>query len=353
MLSSECARERKEAPVIKIRTPSMKKVPISKETFAFWRLFPKISSGMRRFLERFGKRIAITLGVFCCLYYPVGMLIVQDINDDVRFAEERMEGASGAASVVLMADLIEREVKHTSWTPNAPFFYPAFALDNMPNFQLGMIGALYRFAYEMQDQIGRTRGSSQADQNLDKAAGLLKYNGRIWVYEPSISWLPTTPSNQQYWVAAKSLRAYNKELINGQTVFEARADNLMATLERFAKDLGSLSAVIDKHLEKERGFLPDTQVDDIFYETKGRLYAYLMILTAFKEDFASVIQDKALGEAWDKMLNSLEEAVKLNPLVVTNPAPDGLFLQPHLAVQGFYLLRARTQMQEVANILLK
>jgi hypothetical protein len=31
---------------------------------------------------------------------------------------------------------------------------------------------------------------------------------------------------------------------------------------------------------------------------------------------------------------------------------DGLFVPSHLEVQGFYLLRARTQLREVANILL-
>ena len=37
-----------------------------------------------------------------------------------------------------------------------------------------------------------------------------------------------------------------------ERIFEARADNLMATLDRIAADVGSSSATIDKHLAGSR-----------------------------------------------------------------------------------------------------
>jgi hypothetical protein len=43
----------------------------------------------------------------------------------------------------------------------------------------------------------------------------------------------------------------------------------------------------------------------------------------------------------------------LDPLIVVNSEPDGLVAPSHLAVQGFYLLRARTRLREITNILLK
>jgi len=56
---------------------------------------------------------------------------------------------------------------------------------------------------------------------------------------------------------------------------------------------------------------------------------------------------------WQQMLESLRTAAEMNPAIVSNGAGDGLFTPSHLEVQGFYLLRARTQLREVANILLK
>ena len=53
------------------------------------------------------------------------------------------------------------------------------------------------------------------------------------------------------------------------------------------------------------------------------------------------------------MMDSLRTAATMDPLIISNGDNDGLFAPSHLAVQGFYLLRARTQLKEVTNILLK
>ena len=39
--------------------------------------------------------------------------------------------------------------------------------------------------------------------------------------------------------------------------------------------------------------------------------------------------------------------------IVMNGAPDGLLFPSHLAAQGFYVLRARAQLREITNVLLK
>ena len=72
--------------------------------------------------------------------------------------------------------------------------------------------------------------------------------------------------------------AYNKRLASGQAVFERRADNLQALLDRIANDEGSDSAVIDQHIIEKAGDLFDLRADDIFYFNKGRLYANYLLL---------------------------------------------------------------------------
>jgi hypothetical protein len=53
------------------------------------------------------------------------------------------------------------------------------------------------------------------------------------------------------------------------------------------------------------------------------------------------------------MLESLFRAAEMRPWVVVNGTPDGQFLPNHLAGQGFLLLRARTQLREITDILVK
>ncbi len=290
------------------------------------------------------------------LYYLIGMAITHRINDDTAFQPPAVaalpdEGVGqGSHAVAMAAALIRREVQDTPWVANSPFFYPSAVLDNMPNFQQGVVYALSRFVLEMSDQIGRTRGSSQVDPDLDMAAGRLKFPGTIWHFDFSTSIWPQATSETQYLAAARALEAYNGRLADGQAVYEARADNLQGTLDRMAKDLGSSSALIDRQIS-EGGFFTFTD-DDVFYATKGRLYGYYMILKALGADYGSVITERQLDGAWQQMLDSLKAAAELQPLVVLNGDPDGM-KPSHLAGQGFYLLRARTQMNEVINILLK
>jgi hypothetical protein len=299
-------------------------------------------------------RFFLALLILIALYYSLGALIVHEIDDDPAFAAPASPAATNESrAVAIAAALIGREVDDHEWVANDPFFLPGFVLDNMPNFQQGIIAALSRFGIEMTDQIGRTRGSSQADADLDKAAGLLKYPGDIWLFDFSTSWAPTASSEAQYRAARAALLDYNRRLSAGSAVFERRADNLMATLERIAADLGSASAVIDRHIEEEAGSPLDFEADDIFYRNKGRLYGYYLLLRELGVDFEKVILDRDLAQAWAQMLETFETAATMQPWVVLNGAPSSQFVPSHLAAQGFYLLRARTQLREVTNILLK
>ena len=288
------------------------------------------------------------------LYYPVGMVLTHRIDDNPDFRPDQLiEIPGGSHAVAVMAGLIEREVMEHEWVANDPFFKPAALLDNMPNFQQGMLSAFARFAIELRDQIGRTRGSSTTDPALDLAAGLLPYPGDIWIFDFATSLLPTASSERQYIRARAALLAYNGRLASGEAVFERRADNLLATLDRIALDIGASSAALDAHVREHASDWFDFEADDLFYTVKGQIYAYYMILKALKEDYLTIIQNREILSSYDQMLASMRSLALLDPLVVTNNSPDGQIIPNHLLAQGFYLLRARTQLREITNILQK
>jgi hypothetical protein len=309
-------------------------------------------TGITGRILRSSKIIGLVLVALLAVYFIGGMLWLHTIDDDPEFAIESSAPEGGSQAVAVAADLIDREINTHRWVANDPFFMPGALLDNMPNFQQGIIAALARFGVELADQIARTRGSSQIDRDLELASGLLKYPGTIWIFDIRTSFAPTASSESQYRRAMGALRDYNQRLAAGQATFETRADNLLATLERVAGDMGSSSAALDRHLE-EGGFFPDFGADDLFYGNKGRLYAYYLLLRALGADFAKVIEERDLGGPWRQMLASFRAAAELQPWVIVNGAPDSQLLPSHLASQGFFLLRARTQLHEINNILLK
>jgi hypothetical protein len=293
------------------------------------------------------------LAAIFLLYYPIGMIVVHEINDDPNFSAGVYDIPQGSKAVAVAAALIDREVNRHSWTPNDPFFMPGAMLDRMPAYQRGIISGLSRFAIEMSDQIGRTRGSSQMDPDLEKAAGLLKYSPTVWIFDFSTSLLPTASSEKQYQSAMEALVNYNKRLASGKATMDRRADNLMETLNRIASDLGSSSAIIDSHIKEGSPKLIDTRADEVYYLVKGRLYSSYLIIKALGEDYKDVLRERNLQSTWDQTLKTFEEAIRPNHFFVFNSNPDAQFLPNHLAVMGFYLQRSRTQLREISDILLK
>lgn len=289
---------------------------------------------------------------------PIALLWVNEIDDsfDLDISTHLPEGAqalSASHAVATAAAIIERETIKHFWTPNDPWFFPGAWLDRMPAYQRGITAALSRFAIEMSDQIGRTRGSSRIDENLDTAAGLMKYPPDIWMWNPSVSIMPTASSEKQYRGAMRAFDKYNQRLAAGDAVFERRADNLQQTLERIASDLGSASAAIAERIDRKNRPLVDLSADEVYYDVKGKMYTYYMLLHALRYDFAQVIDEKQVGSSWDQMEESLRAGAELNEFFIFNNAPDSQFLPNHLTAMGFYLLRARTQLKEINSILLK
>ena len=136
------------------------------------------------------------------LYYLIGAFWVHKIDDNPDFAPAEVP-QGGSHAVAVAAALIEREVDHHSWTANDPFFLPGSMLDNMPNFQQGIIYALSRFGNALTEQLARARGTSAVDADADRAAGLLRYPGNIWLFNLDTSFAPTAASESQYRAALR------------------------------------------------------------------------------------------------------------------------------------------------------
>jgi len=270
-----------------------------------------------------------------------------DDNFDFR-PPENLQGGSSAVSMA--AALIDREVNQHAWTPNDPWIFPSAVIDNTPNFQQGMMRALARFNFELLDEIGRTRGSSSKDPDLERATGLLQFPADQWVLNLSTSWLPTVPSEDQYRAGLKALTSYNTRLAAGDAVFERRADAFANTLGRISDDLGAQTARIERG-SQSGWWVFSTHADDVFYQNKGMLYAYAMVLGALGEDFEALIAERGAQGMWDQALGSLRQAADMQPLIVVNgKAPTSIFAN-HLMLQGFHMKRAILQLEELVSVL--
>ncbi len=300
--------------------------------------------------------LLVVLGVVA--YILIGMAVVYKIDDDPAWRPiEQVRG--GSAAVDMAAGLIRREVQINGWTPNDPPFYPGWYLDNMPNFQAGILYAVQRFTDQLRQYVGRNRRSSAEDADLAQAYGKLSIDPRRWVYDITQSWIPTVPAEEEFMQARDLLITYNQRVASGEAFFEPRADNLIDTLGQLRNDLGSAAAQIENFnageavpFGQDRDARPARDFE-IYYRNKGRLYGYFMLFEALETDFAQVLADRGAQSVWDDMMDNLRIAALLQPFMTLSGDLDGHFWPNHLATQGFYILRARVQVAEVMDILAK
>lgn len=309
----------------------------------------KTAAATRRAPMQSALRAVAVLATLALLYFAVLGSLLQQIDASSEFTPPNAV-ENGSHAVNMAEALITREVDTHRWAPNDPVFFPTVFHDNMGNFQRGVMRAVSRFALALETQIGRLNGTAAIDTDLEHAAGLLQFPTDVWIFDLQQSFFPVQSADNQYRVAAASLRAYNERVANGAANFERRSDALVLTLERMISELGARAALIDRHLQQTSGLI-DGASDDIFYHNKGMSYTTYMLLRELGRDFENVLVSNGIESVWSQMLGSLETAARQRPFVVLTASGDGSIFANHLHLQGYYLKRALLQLEEAVRTL--
>ena len=299
-----------------------------------------------------GARIALATALVLIVFYPLAAWYYSTIDDNPNFGPHSDADAPHASRTVAAAiALIDREVNRHGWAASAPFFEPPALLADMPNYQEGIVGALSVVTLAWHDRMGHTADMPDGDSDLASAAGFLQYPPNVWFWNPRQSLWPKAPSDDEYLRALAALTSYNDRLSDGDTQFDAGAENLQAILERISDDLGAASATIEFHVDRTSPV--GERTSEIFYKTKGRMYGYYIVLKGMQIDFAGVIRERHLTATWARMMASLRAVIAMRPSMILDGAPDSDFVPCTLCGEGFYVLRVRSELQTIAKALQK
>ncbi|OWO95426.1 hypothetical protein B5E41_10120 [Rhizobium esperanzae] len=296
--------------------------------------------------------------------------------DQYRFSERKIaagqelpsaESASGAATktcqrsaiVDVTADLTDFNVNQNAWISSMLLYKMGFFgidwdhtpfLDNKASFQRGINQAVRRTSAELVDTLGRVRGTSGINNDLQSARGNLQFDEYSWYFGLN-PFGPKTPTPSYYRSAIGSLRKFNTDLSACNVIFDGRADNLMQFIDRIANDLGATSDMLAERSEHHNRGWFDTRADDRFWFAYGQLYAYYAILTAAQADFSQVVQERNLGAIWSGTTRQFQAALRIQPSIISNGREDGWIMPSHLATMGFYILRVRSNLVEIRSVL--
>lgn len=299
------------------------------------------------FINSWWKVLLSVAAVIVFLYYPLGGLFVEDIDTNTEY-EINTNNPEQSAVISMNAFLINREVHEKMWTPNLPFFFPSYFLDNMPNFQMGIISAISNITSAMAKKIEKPIAKNE-ELHLVEAAKLLKYPGTIWMFSAENSLVPVPSANSQYKRARKHLLKYNQELLDGSNVFYKNSADLAYFLKRIGADLSKNSYGLEVRIREESSSLFDTKADDLFFEAKGKVYAYYLILRALGSDYKDVLVMNNVYQTWTQLLKNLEDAALLSPLWIRNGELDSLLAANHLQTMAYYELKAAAYCKKIVD----
>ncbi|RUM22027.1 DUF2333 family protein [Rhizobium vallis] len=264
-----------------------------------------------------------------------------------------------SAIVDVTADLTDFNVNQNAWISSMLLYKMGFFgidwdhtpfLDNKASFQRGINQAVRRTSAELVDTLGRVRGTSGINNDLQSARGNLQFDEYSWYFGLNPFGLKT-PTPSYYRTAMGSLRKFNTDLAACNAIFDGRADNLMQFIDRIANDLGSTSDMLAERSENHNRGWFDTRADDRFWFAYGQLYAYYAILTAAQADFSQVVQERNLGAIWGGTTRQFQAALRIQPAIISNGREDGWIMPSHLATMGFYILRVRSNLVEIRSVL--
>ncbi|WEZ82901.1 DUF2333 family protein [Rhizobium sp. 32-5/1] len=263
-----------------------------------------------------------------------------------------------SAIVDVTADLIDYNVNQNAWISSMILYKAGLFgmdwdntpwLDNKASFQRGVNEAVRRTTVELVDSLVRMRGTSGINPLLQSVRSKMQYEETNWYFGLS-PFGPLTPTPSQYRAAMVDLRAFNGELAKCAATFDARADNFLEFMDRIASSIGSTSAMLRERSENYNGGFFDTRADDRFWFAYGQLYGYYGVLSAAGADFDGVITQRGLTPIWTESIKQLRASLRIQPWIISNAREDGLFAT-HLATMGFYILRVRSNLVEMRDIL--
>ena len=253
--------------------------------------------------------------------------------------------------------------------PPTSFFGMFQFLDNIPNWEFGALVMARDTARILRNDFSRSQSQSLENTELAEAEPLLNFQNDSWFFPPT---------EREYRKAIKHLTNYLTHLSQQKdpnTQFFTRADNLNELLAVVEKRLGSLSQRLNASVEELRvntdlagdpdatqstrtpGLViaktPWIDIDDVFYEARGYVWALSHILRAIEVDFDQVLQKKNARASLQQVIRLLEQAaVSPSSPVVLNGAPLG-WVANYSKSMVSYMSPANSAIIDLRNLLTK
>ncbi|MBF8269174.1 MAG: hypothetical protein HW386_883 [Gammaproteobacteria bacterium] len=319
------------------------------------------------------------LGI-CLLAYVAGVLFLMfiwdgepDPFDVTRITQQRLalgpdkKIVTGAITAATFIEVISTVLDKRGGYLSNDIFPPGVFMDNVPAWEYGVITQVRDMVRSFRNDFSRSQTQSTEDQDLSVADPQFHFDTESWI-------LPSTES--EYRKGIIEMENFLGRLViqdDPEAQVYARADNLRDWLAIVEKRLGSLSQRLSASVgqirvntdlqgdtaatqstEKSQEITVKTpwlEIDDVFYEARGSVWALIHFLKAVELDFGQVLEKKNAQVSLRQIIRELEATQDpvWSPMIL-NGTGFG-FVANHSLVMASYLSRANAAVIDLRNLL--
>lgn len=323
-----------------------------------------------------GRRRLITLAVLAVLVLSGLFMFWLDhepepfdvtARAEVRAERNGHELVNGYVTAATLIEVMDTLLNKRGGYLNNDVMPPWSLLDNIPNWEAGVIVQARDLARTMRNDFSRSQTQSGEDPDLAVADPQFSFDYSSWI-------LPSTEG--EYRKGIRALKSYLDRLGDpdkGDARFYDRADNLREYLSLVEKRLGNIgqqlsASVGERRLNTDlsgdpnphassagRGEVsvrtPWLEIDDVFYQARGTTWALMHFLGALEVDFASVLDNKNARTSFAQIIRELETSQKplWSPMVL-NGGGFTVFAN-HSLVMANYVARANAAVIDLRRLL--
>ncbi len=243
--------------------------------------------------------------------------------------------------------IMEHELHGGSgWRPNDFFLWgPTLWADDNANRQLGILQAVRESVRVFKDHLTKV-SSNEYDPDLLEADTLFRNDAKKL-------WFPSAES--RFSRAVGKLRDYVTGLRDGSQrsrPITTRNVELVRLFQAWTDLLGDAHANLYKEREVDGGSVW-WHTDDYFYHAQGYAHVMYALLQALKREYHQLLSVKpVMQDLFDEASAALRDAALMNPLVILNGRPSGIFAN-HRRNLDTYISEARQKMYSIREELEK
>ena len=290
------------------------------------------------------KRALLLVPVLLVAYYLIGALANHKIDADTGFTipeDARLQNDSYAVGLAI--GLLDREVNRYGWVGNAPFYVPTAILHNMASYQTGIVESITSFA-DVLSQVLKAHGANSVD--LEVTVDKLSKRPDVWSWDWSEPWGYLGNSEREYREGLLDFQGYNVAVSDGASIYPKDPPALAMILKRFADELQDRAEALDREAAY-RPLVLSRRLGDAFYRARGTAYCQIILMRGLKYDFAPLVTERKLQDAWERVDSALKRVALFSPLFILNGTPDNVLVPSHPLIASYYALDAQRALQDL------